>query len=290
MSGSTGAGRIKSRTDYLKFVGEYKLLLSKYSDFISLEPTGSINSDSSKESFGDIDLIVHLKGNDKKLAKKSLEHWFLSLSEYNLRPFTSSKYNGRRTLNTGEIITIRYFSEEMSYSVQIDNIIALTRAEAKFKKNFLDMPAEKQGLVLGLVKVASIENNIPNMFNKLKIAKVDTIINLKQNEEYCFNLSSKELQLRIVTYIPGTYKEHSREVVWRSMDIDAISKLLHNYDLLGTFEDLLEEAKIKISSARSKKRIPGVFKSMITVKSGEEGTKKGDNKISALEKVEKAFK
>ena len=41
----------------------------------------------------------------------------------------------------------------------------------------------------------------------------------------------------------------------------------------------------KLTNARSKNRIAGIFKSMVSVKSGEVGTAKGKGKEDALEKV-----
>lgn len=283
MSGSTGADRIQSREHFKKFLTSYEKIINKFSGFVSIEPSGSYNSNSNKQDFGDIDLITFIQSNkDKKILKKELATYFETLPDSVIVPFKSEKYKGKKILNTGEIITIRYHDEELGYSVQIDNIIALDKTEANFKKKFLDFPAEKQGLILGLVKVATIEQSLKSLFTKLDI-KVPT--KLPKDEEYEFNLSSVELQLRHVVYEPDSFKQKSRTVVWSSRNFDDINKILYKYKLDVSFDDLLEQVKRNIKNPRSNNRIKGLFGSMITVKSGEIGTSKGNEKERALQKI-----
>lgn len=287
MSGSTGADRIKSRKHFEKFLKSYETLISKFPGFVSIKPSGSFNSDLSKQDFGDIDLITHIKSNkDKATVKKELAAFMSKLPDSIIVPFSSVKYSGKKVANTGEIVTVRYHDAELGYSVQIDNIIALDHTEAEFKGTFLDLPAEKQGLILGLVKVASIESDPVILFNKLRI-KAPT--DLPPDTEYEFNLSSVELQLRRVHYEPGTYRQKSRDVVWTSRDFKAVKSLLYQYDLNKPFDDLLKQAKLKVHNPRSHKRITGVFTSMISVKSGEAGTLKGHNKEVAINKIKRVF-
>ena len=287
MSGSTGADRIQSRKHFAQFLKSYESLISKFPGFVSVKPSGSFNSDPSKQDFGDIDLITHIQSDkDKAVVKKELAAFMSKLPDTTIVPFSSAKYAGKKVGNTGEIITVRYHDDELGYSVQIDNIIALDKTEAEFKGTFLDLPAEKQGLVLGLVKIASIESDPSILFKKLHI---NMPTDLPPDTEYEFNLSSVELQLRKVHYEPGTYKQISRDVVWSSRDFKSIKTLLYQYDLNKSFDDLLKQAKIKIHNPRSHKRIAGVFSSMISVKSGEVGTAKGKNKEVAINKIKQAF-
>ena len=174
----------------------------------------------------------------------------------------------------------------MGYSAQIDNIIALDHTEASFKQLFLDLPAEKQGLILGLTKVATIETSPKILFKKLNIRAPDT---LDKDQEYEFNLSSVEIQLRKVTYEPGTFKQASREVVWKSRNFDDLEKILYQFKINTTFEDLIKQAKQKLKNPRSNARMQGVFTSMISVKSGEVGTQKGSDKTAAINKVKSIF-
>lgn len=287
MSGSTGADRIASREHFQQFIKSYKTIISKFPGFVSMNPSGSYNSNPDKKDFGDIDLIVHIESDkDKASVKKDLVKFFEAMPNDVIKSFTSEKHEGKRTGNTGELVTIRYHDKKLDYSVQVDNMIALSHAEANFKQKFLDYPAEKQGLILGLVKVASIEQDLGTVFKRLGIKVKPT---LPKNEEYEFNLSGVELQLRHVKYEPGTYKQVSREVVWNTKDFDDVELLLSQYKLDDTFEGLIKQAKTHLKNPRSNARMQGVFSSMISVKSGEVGTSKGADKTAAINNVKKIF-
>ena len=287
MSGSTGADRIKSREHFKKFLDSYEKVIKSFPGFVSIKPSGSYNSNLSKQDFGDIDLITHIKSNkDKATVKKELSAHLAKLPDTVIVPFGSERYKGKKFLNTGEIVTIRYHDEELGYSVQIDNIIALDSTEANFKSKFLDLPAEKQGLILGLTKVATIETPLPTLFKKVGIT---VPVKLQKDQEYEFNLSSVEIQLRKVTYEPDSFKQLKREVVWTSRDFDKLEKILYQFNLDSSFEDLIKQAKQKLKNPRSSNRMKGVFTSMISVKSGEVGTQKGKDKEAAIKKVMDIF-
>lgn len=288
MSGVVGAPRIKTRADFIHFMKDYQSLISQFPGFKGFRPSGSYNSNLNKQDFGDMDLITHFEGyTDKTDLKKKLVAFFTSQPETKILPFTSVKHVGKRTYNSGEIVSIYYYDDELGYGAQIDNIIALDQSEANFKQQFLDMPAEKQGLVLGLVKIALMETNPQSLFKSLGIKAPP----LKQkNQEYEFNLSSVEIQLRKVTYKPGTYEQIGREIIWTSRDFNDLQKILYQYDLNTDFDTLLAQAKAKIKNPRSSNRMQGVFSSMITVKSGEVGTPKGAGKEAALAKIQQTFK
>ena len=288
MSGVAGADRIKSRADFEAFVASYEPLVAKFPGFVDLRKSGSYNSDPDKQDFGDIDLIAHIQSNDDKATtKKKLQAFFHSHPETTIVPFSSVKHAGKRSYNSGEIVTVRYHDAQLGYSVQVDNIIASTDKEATFKQQFLDMPAEKQGLVLGLVKIAAIETDPVKLFKALGI---DVTEPADENQEYEFNLSSVKLELRLVTYEPGTFKQVDRQVLWSSQNWDDLQKLLYQYDLNQSFDELLARSKSVIKNPRSNQRMQGVFASMITVKSGEVGTAKGAGKENALAKVQQTFK
>lgn len=283
MSGVAGANRVKSRQDFAQFLASYKELIGQFPGFVSMVPSGSYNSNLEKQDFGDIDLVVHIQSDkDKTALKKEMVAFFAAQPETKIVPFTSPKHIGKRTYNSGEIVTVRYHDDQLGYSAQIDNIIALDQSEATFKQSFLDLPAEKQGLILGLVKISTIETEPAILFQKLGI-KVPA--QLEPNQEFEFNLSSIELQLRLVTYEPGSYKQLNREVLWTSRSFEDLRKLLYQYDLDADFDSLLAQIKQTIKNPRSSDRIKGVFSSMITVKSGEVGTAKGAGKEAALAKI-----
>jgi hypothetical protein len=112
---------------------------------------------------------------------------------------------------------------------------------------------------------------------------------LGKDQEYEFNLSSNELQLRRVQYEPGTVKQAGREVLWSSTDYADLQKLLYQYNLNVSFEDLLKQIKQNIKNPRSRERIKGVFSSMVSVKSGEVGSPKGADKERSLNLVQQTF-
>lgn len=280
MSGSAGGNRIP-RSAVEKTVQEYiDKVLSKIPYFKSAKISGSYNT-SAKQDFGDIDLITSFEGEDKKEFKKQLSKHLESLPDDVIVPFKSDKYKGKKTLNTGEIVTVLYPITGMPGEfVQIDNIISLSEEESEFKKTFLDYPAEIQGLILGLVKVVTLEEDPNKVIQKMGIKNIPA---LEPGQEYEFNLSSAGLTLRIVT-LDKDYKQLDRTEVWKSSNWADVKKLLSNYNLDKSFEDLLKDLK-SLKNERSKNRIRGIFKSMVSIKSGEVGTAKGDKKQYALDQV-----
>jgi len=284
MSGVTGASRVKSIEDYWKFYNDYTDLISEFPGYSGINISGSIHDDT-KTTFGDIDIIVTVDSPLCKCEIKKLLVLFLEESpEDIIVPFTSEKYKGRRTYNSGEIVTVNFFSKRLGYSVQIDNIIAMDEVEAMFKINFLNWSAPKQGLILGLVKVATVEHDIEELFERLNINNSDI---LDDNQEWEFSLSSKELQLRLVTYEDLiNYKEINRKIVWKSSCIGDVLDLLNEYDLDTDFYSILKEVDKTLKYRRSIRRLKGVFRSMVSVKSGEVGTQKARDKNNALYWVE----
>jgi len=280
MSGSAGGNRIP-RSAVEKTVQEYiDKVLSKVPGFKSAKVSGSYNT-SAKEDFGDIDLITSFEGEDKKEFKKQLAKYLESLPDDIIVPFKSEKYKGKKTMNTGEIVTILYPIVGMPGEfVQVDNIIALSEEEGDFKKTFLDYPAEIQGLILGLVKVVTLEEDPNKVIAKMGIKNIPA---LEPNQEYEFNLSSAGLTLRIVT-LDQDYKQLDRTEVWKSSNWADVKKLLSDYNIDQSFKDLVSDLK-KLKNPRSKNRIKGIFKSMVSIKSGEVNTPKGDNKQMALDTV-----
>ena len=280
MSGSAGGNRI-SRAAVEKTVQDYiDKVLSKFPGFKDAKATGSYNT-GTKQDFGDIDLIVHLDSKDKKLVKQDLAKYFASLPDSVIVPFKSDKYKGKKSLSSGELVTVLYpISGVPDEFVQIDNIVSISEEESTFKNTFLDYPAEIQGLLLGLAKVICLEEDPKKIFARLGITNVPE---LEANQEYEFNLSSAGLTLRIVTL--DNFKELDRTEVWKSSNWSIVKKLFDNYNIDGDFKTLLQDLKSKLKNERSKNRIKGIFKSMVSIKSGEVDTPKGDNKQAALDAV-----
>ncbi len=280
MSGVAGGNRILRQdvqATFNKYVSE---VLSTIPGFKKASLSGSVKA-GSKADFGDLDVITWFEGDDKREVKQRIIDAVLKLSSNVIVPFKSEKYTGKRYYNSGELISVLYPIEgQEDQYIQVDNIIALTEEESVFKGSFLDLPAEKQGLLLGLTKVILLEENPDEVFRRMGISNLPP---LEEGEEYEFNLSSVKLALRKVKL--ENFKEVSREEIWSTTNWGTIKILFRGYNIDGSFEDLLDDIAKKLTNARSKNRVAGIFRSMISVKSGEVGTAKGKGKEDALEKV-----
>ena len=280
MSGVAGGNRIERgdvQNTFNKYVEE---VLSKIPGFKKASLSGSVKA-GTKADFGDLDIIVWFEGEDKREVKQRLIDAALALPQNIIVPFKSEKYTGRRYYNSGELISVLYpiVGKDDEY-IQVDNIISLTEEEHAFKGSFLDLPAEKQGILIGLAKVILLEQDPQDVFRRMGISNVPK---LKRGEEFEFNLSSVKLSLRKVQ-LEG-FKEIAREEIWSTTAWGTIKILFQGFNIDGSFEDLLDDVARKLTNARSKNRIAGIFKSMVSVKSGEVGTAKGKGKEDALEKV-----
>jgi len=276
MSGSAGGNRI-NREDVKKTVIQYQeTVLKKYDKYRNCVITGSYNT-SDKSDFGDIDLILELNATNKIAVKKDFAKFISSLSPDIIVPFKSIKYKGARFLSSGEIITILYPIIDDKGYVQIDNIISLSPEETNFKNKFLSLPAIKQGLMLGLTKTIVLEK--PQVLHNFPISRA-----IQHNQEFEFNLSSSSLTLRLVTLTPE-YKEIAREDVWRTINWNIVEKLLKPYDFNKSFESIIQDMKKTLKNPRSINRIKGVFRSMVSVKTGEVNTPKGHEKEYALNTI-----
>ena len=281
MSGSAGGNRI-TRTAVENTVQDYiQKVLSKFPGFKNAKATGSYNA-GTKQDFGDIDLIVQIEGTDKKLIKQDLAKYFSTLPDSLIVPFKSDKYKGKKSLSSGELVTVLYPIVGIpDQYVQIDNIISISEEESTFKNTFLDYSAEVQGLLLGLAKVICLEEDPQEIFKRLGIKNIPS---LELNQEYEFNLSGVGLTLRVVTL--DNFKEVDRTDVWKSSNWNTVKRLFDNYNIDSDFKTLLKDLSSKLKNERSKNRIKGIFKSMVSIKSGEVGTPKGDNKQMALDSVD----
>ena len=295
MSGVTGSQQV-DRRDVGEILSRYEEeVLRKFPDYVGYEISGSFNSDLTKNKFGDIDLIVHFNAvGSKQLEKKAFVKHVLSLPEDLIVPFESVKYKGRRHYNSGEIVTVS-FPQPHGGTVQIDNIFALSESEMEYKQKFLNMDAQKQGLVLGLVKSATLQRSIVDIACDLRVPNLEYILNCTQyGLEYEFNISPVEIQLRQVLYAEkeyhnGEYKEVDRNIVWRSRDWNSLKAIIPEVDLNKSFMDLVEETDKRITDTRSRNRIAGMFKAMVSIKSGEVGTIKGHTKQKALSLIKEIF-
>ena len=280
MSGVAGGNRILKQDVQSTFNAYVDQVLKHVPGFKKASLSGSVKA-GSKADFGDLDIITWFEGDDKKEVKQRLIDAINKLPQNVIVPFKSEKYTGRRYYNSGELISVLFpIIGQDGQFIQVDNIIALTEEESVFKGSFLDLPAEKQGLLIGLAKVVLLEQDPQDVFRRMGISNVPA---LGEGEEYEFNLSSVKLSLRKVKL--DNFKEVAREEVWSTTNWGTIRILFQGFNIDGSFEDLLDDIARRLNNPRSKNRIAGIFRSMVSVKSGEVGTAKGKGKEDALEKV-----
>jgi hypothetical protein len=280
MSGVAGGNRIQKADVQATFNKYVDQVLKTIPGFKKASLSGSVKA-GSKADYGDLDLVIWFEGDDKREVKQRIIDAINKLPSDVIVPFKSEKYTGRRYYNSGELISVLFPIEgKTDEFIQVDNIIALTEEESVFKESFLDLPAEKQGLLIGLAKVILIEQDPEEVFRRMGITNVPK---LAKDEEFEFNLSSVKLTLRKVKL--DNFKEIAREDIWSTANWGQIKILFKGFNIDGSFEDLLDDIARKLTNPRSKNRIAGTFRSMVSVKSGEVGTPKGAGKEAALEKV-----
>ena len=283
MSGSIGANRIPREAVEPTVKKYIENILKKYPPFRSAKISGSYNT-VVKPDHGDLDLIIHVDAgeDDKKLLKKKFAEYLNSLPDDVIVPFKAGRHQGKKTAGTGDIVITQIPVEGYpDLTVQVDNMIVTSEQESDYRKSFLDIPGEKQALLIGLVKTILMEEDPKEVFKRLGITDLPK---LDPGQEFEFNLSSKGLTLRLVT-LDDNHKEIARNDIWDSFDWNDVVKLFSNYDLNSSFEDLLTKIKTGLKNPRSKNRIKGLFKSMLVIGAGEKGTPKGDNKEQALAQI-----
>ena len=293
MSGVAGGDRISNEHVNSTAKSYIDSVLSGFPGFVSAEVTGGVAA--GKKDHGDIDLIVHIEGTDKKAIKKELQNYLENQSANKILPFRSDKYAGRRSYNAGELVSVLFPQTEAGKTAQIDNIVAVTKDESAFKKSFLDWPAEKQGLILGLIKTAIQEANATKTIDRL-FASIGLGVP-KTNKVLEFNLSGIELQLRAYEKDHrGREAKGTREVLWKSNNWNDVVSLLRGYDLTKSFDDLLPDVQASLKHPTRKDRVKGVCNARVASKSGEVGTPKADRKqetiniVNAMESKHILFK
>jgi hypothetical protein len=279
MSGSIGGKRIK-RAEVQPTLDNYiEKVLKGFPGFVSAQITGSYNA-GTRADHGDIDIAVHIKGNDVKTVKKNFKAYLDSLSDDLTPKFVFGKNEGKKAQLYGAIVTCGFpINGRPEDYVQIDNIIVTNENEQRFQREFLDLDAAKQGLIMGLIRVI-LHHKDPNKILEY-IGLVD-LPKLSGNQEYEFVLSSAGLSFRRVT-LNNDMKEVSRDEIWRSANWDIVEYILSDFNLKQSYEELLEQvAKMVKNNERSRRRIVGIMKSMIKVGPGEVGTPKGIGKENAI--------
>lgn len=287
MSGSIGGKRIK-RAEVQPTLDNYiNKVLKGFPGFVSAQITGSYNA-GTKADHGDIDIAVHIKGTDVKTVKKEFKNYLDGLDDETTPRFVFGKNEGKKSQLYGAIVTCGFpINGRPEDYVQIDNIIVTNENEQRFQKEFLDLDAAKQGLIMGLMRVILHHKNPDKI---LEYIGMTDLPKLPSNQEYEFVLSSAGLSFRRVT-LNNEMREASRDELWRSANWDIVKYILSDFNLKDSYEDLLVQVeKMVRNNDRSRQRIVGIMKSMIRVGPGEVGTPKGDGKLAAIELAEKTLK
>ena len=249
MSGSIGANRIPRAAVETTLKAYIDKVLKKFPGFKSAKISGSYNT-TVKLDHGDIDLVINIEGDeqDRKKLKQNFAAYISSLPDDITIPFTSGLHVGKKAAGTGDIVIVQFAIEGYpDLTVQIDNMIVASEQESEYRKSFLDLPAEKQGLLVGLAKAQLLEEDPQAIFSRLGIKNIPQ---LDKNQELEFNLSNKGLTLRLVT-LGDNFKELSRNEIWTSFNWSDVEKLFKDYKLDGTWEELLESINSKLKNSRS---------------------------------------
>lgn len=287
MSGSIGGSRIPTRSVKPTVDKYIDKVLKGFSGYKECDTTGSYNvimklGQEKKEGHGDIDLVVYIESDDLKKTKKDFKKYLDSLPDDVTPPFISGNHKGEKSQLYGAIVTCGFpISGQEDKYVQIDNVIVTTKNDMKYQKTFLDLNAQKQALIQGLVRVILQHEDKDEIWKHFKF---EGLPEPGENQEHEFVCSPTGLSLRLITLTPDRKEDTKKRVeLWRSNNWDDVEWLLHNYDVTGTAEECLDKVETRITDQRSRDRIIGIVKSMINVGPGEVGTPKGDAKQAFID-------
>lgn len=280
MSGSIGGSRIKRESVQSTFNNYVNEVLKGFPGFVKAEITGSYNA-GIKDDHGDLDLVILVRGFDLKLVKKNFKNYINSISD-RMPVFSKGNHIGEVSQMYGSIVTCGWWIDGGDDWVQVDNIIVLSEQDMEFQKEFLNLDAPKQALLMGLIRVILNKIDIYSLFDKTTLGKKN------EDQEYEFVLSSSGLSLRLVT-LNEDYKELDRKEIWRTTDWNIVKTLTRGLiNINDPYEQILSDIySMFYNDDRSCRRIVGIMKSMIRVGPGEVGTPKGFGKENAIMMAEK---
>ena len=287
MSGSIGGSRIPTRSVKPTVDNYIDKVLKGFKGYKSCDTTGSYNvimklGQEKKEGHGDIDLVVHIENDDLKKTKKDFKSYLESLPDDITPPFVFGNNKGKKAQMYGAIVTCGFpISGQEDKYVQIDNIIVTDETSKVYQKTYLDLNAQKQALVKGIIRVLLQHEDKDEI---LKHFGFEGLPEPQKNQEYEFVCSEAGLSLRLIT-LNSDQKEDTKKRVelWRSNDWKDVEWLLRDYNFNGTEEECLDRIDKRIKDERSRKRIAGLVSSMIHVGPGEVGTPKGDTKQAFID-------
>ena len=279
MSGAAGGVTI-NKEDLKATIRDYRETVLKPLNLDKSYNITGIRRRPEKNVFGDIDIVISFPGGDKKDLKQEFAR---HLEQIDKIPTIPHKKNLKYFIH-GSIVTTLFpiVGKENQY-VQIDNIVASSKDEGKFTYSMLDLPAQEQGLALGLAKTVFTElndNQINQLFKDLNIPQ--DIETPGEGEEYDFNLNTSELSLRIVPIGQNGGRE-----IWKSTNFNDIKTLLKSLGIdieKDKFEDMIQIIK-QFKNRRSIDRLKGMFTRNIRVGDAEVGRDKGIAKQKSIDTV-----
>jgi len=279
MSGAAGGVTI-NKEDLKATIRDYRETVLKPLNLDKSYNITGIRRRPEKNVFGDIDIVISFPGGDKKDLKQEFAR---HLEQIDKIPTIPHKKNLKYFIH-GSIVTTLFpiVGKENQY-VQIDNIVASSKDEGKFTYSMLDLPAQEQGLALGLAKTVFTElndNQINQLFKNLNIPQ--DIETPGEGEEYDFNLNTSELSLRIVPIGQNGGRE-----IWKSTNFNDIKTLLKSLGIdieKDKFEDMIQIIK-QFKNRRSIDRLKGMFTRNIRVGDAEVGRDKGIAKQKSIDIV-----
>lgn len=293
MSGSIGGSRIPTKKVRPTVDNYIDKVLKGFNGYKSCDTTGSYNvimklGQEKKEGHGDIDLVVHIDNSDLKKCKQDFKKYLESLPDDITPPFVFGTNKGKKAQLYGAIVTCGFpIDGDESKYVQIDNVIVSDEASKIYQKTFLDLNAQKQALIQGLVRVILTHEDKDTIWKHFNF---EGFPEPAKDQEYEFVVSPSALSLRLITLTPDRKEDSKKRVeLWRSNNWKDIEWLLRDYDVNGTAEECLMKIEKRITDQRSRDRIVGVVNSMIRVGSGEKGTPKGDAKQSFIDLCKKTL-
>lgn len=282
MSGSIGGSRIPTLKVKPTVDNYINKVLKGFKGYQECDTTGSYNvimklGQEKKEGHGDIDLVVYINSDDLKQTKKDFKKYLDSLPDDITPKFVLGNHKGDKSQLYGAIVTCGFpISGQEDKYVQIDNVIVTTKEDMKYQKTFLDLNAQKQALIQGLVRVILQYEDKDKIWDHFKF---EGLPKPAKDQEYEFVCSPTGLSLRLITLTPERKEDTKKRVeLWRSNNWDDVEWLLRNYDITGTAEECLEKINKHITDQRSRDRIIGIVNSMIRIGPGEINTSKGNAK------------
>ena len=279
MSGAAGGVTI-NKEDLKATIRDYRETVLKPLNLDTSYNITGVRRRPEKMVFGDIDIVLSFPQGEKKQLKKDFANHLAQIEKI---PTMPHKKNLKYFIHGSIVTTLYPIVGKEDQFIQIDNIIAASEDEGKFTYSMLDLPAQEQGLALGLAKTIFTEldpNQVKQLFKNLNIP--EPIETPNEGEEYDFNLNTSELSLRIVPI----GKNGGREI-WKSSNPSNIKILLKSLDIdieKDKFETILQKIK-GFKNRRSIERLKGMFARNIRVGSAEVGRDKGIAKQQSLDKV-----